>query len=195
MQVDGENFLLPVDVSVLHETDVPLQGVRLNDLLNSLALIPSKTRIVMLDACRDNPFPELEKSIGHGLALVETKAGSAGSFISFSTSPGSVAEDGAGADSPYTTALLAAAREPGLTIEEALKRVRVSVNQATDGRQTPWDSSSLTTDFYFFPGSAGGHVGQTPAHALRKVGSASCKTLQPKVAYERVIGEDTVGSL
>ena len=114
LQVDGENFLLAVDVSVLHETDVPLQGVRLNDLLNSLALIPSKTRIVMLDACRDNPFPELEKSIGHGLALVETKAGAAGSFISFSTSPGSVAEDGAGADSPYTTALLAAAHEPGL---------------------------------------------------------------------------------
>src|SRR5271165_5422631 len=122
LQVDGENFLLPVDVSVLHETDVPLQGVRLNDLLNSLSMIPSKTRIVMLDACRDNPFPELEKSIGHGLALVETKAGAAGSFISFSTSPGAVAEDGAGADSPYTTALLAAAHEPGLTIEQALKR-------------------------------------------------------------------------
>jgi hypothetical protein len=191
LQVDGENFLLPVDVSVLHETDVPLQGVRLNDLLNSLALIPSRTRIVMLDACRDNPFPELEKSIGHGLALVETKAGAAGSFISFSTSPGAVAEDGAGADSPYTTALLAAAHEPGLTIEEALKRVRVSVNQATDGRQTPWDSSSLTTDFYFFPGPTGGHVGQ-PGARTEQGWQRELKTLQPKAAYERVIGEDTV---
>ena len=192
LQVDGENFLLPVDVSVLHETDVPLQGVRLNDLLNSLALIPSKTRIVMLDACRDNPFPELEKSIGRGLALVETKAGAAGSFISFSTSPGAVAEDGAGADSPYTTALLAAAHEPGLTIEEALKRVRVSVNQATDGRQTPWDSSSLTTDFYFFPGSAGGHAGQASGARTPQGWQHELKTLQPKAAYERVIGEDTV---
>ncbi|MBV9628899.1 MAG: caspase family protein [Xanthobacteraceae bacterium] len=192
LQVDGENFLLPVDVSVLHETDVPLQGVRLNDLLNSLALIPSKTRIVMLDACRDNPFPELEKSIGHGLALVETKAGAAGSFISFSTSPGAVAEDGAGVDSPYTTALLAAAHQPGLTIEEALKRVRVSVNQATDGRQTPWDSSSLTTDFYFFPGSAGGHAGQASGARTSQGWQRELKTLQPKAAYERVIGEDTV---
>ena len=57
---------------------MPLQGVRLNDLLNSLAMIPSKTRIVMLDACRDNPFPELEKTIGHGLALIDIKAGAAG---------------------------------------------------------------------------------------------------------------------
>jgi uncharacterized caspase-like protein len=192
LQVDGENFLLPVDVSVLHETDVPLQGVRLNDLLNSLAMIPSKTRIVMLDACRDNPFPELEKSIGHGLALVETKAGAAGSFISFSTSPGAVAEDGAGADSPYTTALLAAAHEPGLTIEQALKRVRVSVNQATDGRQTPWDSSSLTTDFYFFPGSAAGHAGQTSGTRTAQGWQRELRTSDPKAAYERVIAEDTV---
>lgn len=192
LQVDGENFLLPVDVSVLHESDVPLQGVRLNDLLNSLATVPSKTRIVMLDACRDNPFPELEKAIGHGLALIETKAGAAGSFISFSTSPGAVAEDGTGTDSPYTTALLAAAREPGLAIEEALKRVRVSVNQATDGRQTPWDSSSLTTDFYFFPGSAGGHVGQTSGTRTAQGWQRELKTLQPKNAYERVTAEDTV---
>jgi hypothetical protein len=192
LQVDGENFLLPVDVSVLHETDVPLQGVRLNDLLNSLAMIPSKTRIVMLDACRDNPFPELEKTIGHGLALVDTKSGAAGSFISFSTSPGAVAEDGTGADSPYTTALLAAAHEPGLTIEEALKRVRVSVNRATDGRQTPWDSSSLTTDFYFFPGTAAGHAGQTTGARTAQGWQRELKALQPKAAYERVIAEDTV---
>jgi uncharacterized caspase-like protein len=193
LQVDGENFLLPVDVSVLHETDVPLQGVRLNDLLNSLAMIPSKTRIVMLDACRDNPFPELEKTIGHGLAVVETKAGAAGSFISFSTSPGAVAEDGTGTDSPYTTALLTAAREPGLTIEEALKRVRVSVNQSTDGRQTPWDSSSLTTDFYFFPGGAGAaHAGQTAGARTAQGWRRELQGLQPKLAYERVIAEDTV---
>ena len=115
LQVDGENFLLPIDVSAQHEADIPLQGVRLNDLLNALVAVPSKMRIIMLDSCRDNPFPELEKTIGKGLAIVDTKAGSAGSFISFSTSPGAVAEDGNGADSPYTTALLVAAREPGLT--------------------------------------------------------------------------------
>src|ERR1700730_4384903 len=108
LQVDGENFLLPVDVTPQHEADIPLQGVRLNDLLNSLVAVPSKMRIIMLDSCRDNPFPELEKTIGKGLAIVDTKAGSAGSFISFSTSPGAVAEDGTGTASPHPTALLGA---------------------------------------------------------------------------------------
>ncbi len=69
--------------------------------------------------------------------------------MSFSTSPGAEAEDGSGANSPYTTALLAAAKEPGLSIEDTFKRVRVAVNKATEGRQTPWDSSSLTDDFRF----------------------------------------------
>ena len=103
----------------------------------------------MLDACRNNPFPALNGTAGHGLAMVDTKAGAPGSFISYSTSPGAEAEDGNGDDSPYTTALLSVAREPNLPIEEAFKRVRVAVNQATDGRQVPWESSSLTTDFKF----------------------------------------------
>jgi hypothetical protein len=104
-------------------------------------------RIVLLDSCRNNPFPEL-KAAGHGLAIVDAKVGVPGTFLSFSTSPGAEAEDGNGADSPYTTALLAAAKQPG-PIEETFKRVRLSVNKTTEGRQTPWDSSSLTEDFRF----------------------------------------------
>jgi hypothetical protein len=192
LQVDGENFLLPIDVSAQHEADIPLQGVRLNDLLNSLVAVPSKIRIIMLDSCRDNPFPELERTIGKGLAIVDTKAGSAGSFISFSTSPGAVAEDGAGTDSPYTTALLVAAREPGLTIEQALKRVRLSVNQATSGRQTPWDSSSLTTDFFFFPGPGDARNSTTKGERTVQGWRRELQTRQPQAAYDLVIGEDTV---
>jgi hypothetical protein len=152
MQIDGENYLVPVDVDPKRETDIPLQAVRLNDVLNTLNSIPSKMRILLLDACRNNPFPGINKTAGHGLALVDTKTGIPGTFLSYSTSPGAEAEDGNGADSPYTTALLAAAREPGVPIEQAFKRVRVSVNKATEGRQTPWDSSSLTDDFRFITG-------------------------------------------
>ena len=153
IQIDGENYLMPIDVDPKREADIPLQAVRLNDILNALTSVPNKMRILLLDACRNNPFPELNKTAGHGLALVDTKVGSPGTFLSFSTSPGAEAEDGNGADSPYTTALLAAAKEPG-SIEETFKRVRVSVNKATDGRQTPWDSSSLTDDFRFVAGTA-----------------------------------------
>jgi Caspase domain len=167
LQIDGENFLLPVDVDPKREADIPLQAVRLNDILNTLTSAPSKMRIVLLDACRNNPFTAINQSAGHGLAIVDAKIGAPGTFLSFSTSPGAEAEDGSGADSPYTSALLLAAKEPGLSIEDTFKRVRVSVNKATDGRQTPWDSSSLTDEFRFFPGS--GAATPQPAAAKRTV--------------------------
>ncbi len=154
MQIDGENFLVPVDIDPRREADIPLQAVRLNDILNTLTSVPSRMRLVLLDACRNNPFPEIGKTAGRGLAIVDARFGAPGTFLSFSTSPGAEAEDGSGANSPYTTALLSAAREPGLPIEDAFKRVRVAVNKATEGRQTPWESSSLTDDFRFFTTAA-----------------------------------------
>ncbi|QPF82776.1 caspase family protein [Bradyrhizobium genosp. L] len=154
LQIDGENYLVPVDVDPKREADIPLQAVRLNDILNTLASVPSRMRILLLDACRNNPFPELSKTAGHGLAIVDARIGAPGTFVSFSTSPGAEAEDGSGANSPYTTALLATAKQPGVPIEDTFKRVRLAVNQATDGRQTPWDSSSLTEDFRFVAGPA-----------------------------------------
>ena len=149
IQVDGENFLIPTDVDPKREADIPMQAVRLNDVLNTLTSVPSRMRFLLLDACRNNPFPAVSRSTGSGLAIVDAKVGAPGTYLSFSTSPGAVAEDGSGANSPYTTALLEAAKQPNIPVEETFKRVRVAVNKATDGRQTPWDSSSLTEDFKF----------------------------------------------
>ncbi len=205
LQIDGENYLVPIDVDPKREADIPLQAVRLNDVLNTLAGVPTRMRIILLDACRNNPFPNISATAAHGLAIVDTKAGAAGSFISYSTSPGAVAEDGSGANSPYTTALLSVANEPNLPIEEAFKRVRVAVNQATDGRQTPWESSSLTSDFRFFAGE----TGPTKAPSDQKTAAASkapssgrsmddwrkeLKGKDPKVAYELVIADDSVSA-
>src|SRR5688500_4369917 len=203
IQVDGENFLVPVDVDPKREADVPLQAVRLNDLLNTLNSVPNKMRILMLDACRNNPFPAISQTTGKGLAMVDTKSGAPGTFISYSTSPGSEAEDGTGRNSPYTTALLNVAREPGLPIEEAFKRVRVSVNDATQGRQVPWESSSLTTDFKFFGGSSSvQQVGLTTPGAATAARASSTRTVddwrrelqgkEPQAAYKLVIAEDTI---
>jgi uncharacterized caspase-like protein len=201
LQIDGENYLVPVDLDPKREADIPLQGVRLNDLLNTLGALPTRARIFMLDACRNNPFPALSGA-GHGLAIVDTKAGAPGSFISYSTSPGAEAEDGSGADSPYTTAALTVAKQPNIPIEEVFKRIRISVAQSTDGRQIPWESSSLTTDFKFFSDSSGQ---QPPAPGAASMALASGtrsvedwrKDLQgkdPKVAYELVIADDTVAA-
>ena len=196
MQIDGENYLVPVDVDPKRETDIPLQAVRLNDILNTLNSVPSKMRILLLDACRNNPFPAINKTAGHGLALVDTKTGIPGTFLSYSTSPGAEAEDGNGADSPYTTALLAAAREPGVPIEQAFKRVRVAVNKATEGRQTPWDSSSLTEDFKFVAGSGveSANAGPRPSTVKRSTEEWQ-RELQGKtveMAHEIIVADGTV---
>jgi len=196
LQVDGENYLVPVDVDPRREADIPLQAVRLNDLLNTLNSVPSRMRILLLDACRNNPFPALNQSTGRGLALVDTKSGAPGTFLSYSTSPGAEAEDGSGANSPYTAALLQAAREPGLPIEEAFKRVRVAVNKATEGRQTPWDSSSLTEDFRFVAATdaSSANAGPRPVVAKRSVDEWK-RSLQGKpieAANEIIVGDGSV---
>ena len=107
-------------------------------------------RIVVLDACRNNPFPDINDA-GRGLAIVDAPRGS---IVGYSTAPGMEAQDGDGNHSPYTSAFLNVAREPNLPIEQLFKRVRLEVNNRTDGRQTPWESSSLTSDFYFFGDTA-----------------------------------------
>jgi uncharacterized caspase-like protein len=208
LQIDGENYLVPVDVDPKREADIPLQAVRLNDLMNTLGALPTRMRIFMLDACRNNPFPALSQTAGHGLAIVDTKAGAPGSFISYSTSPGAEAEDGNGADSPYTTALLSVAKEPNVPIEEAFKRVRLAVSQATDGRQIPWESSSLLTEFKFISTDTGSGqstaTGSGQATAAPKLASTAKRSVDdwrkelqgkdPKVAYDLVVADDSVSA-
>ena len=209
LQIDGENFLIPVDLDPKREADVPLQAVRLNDLLNTLGASHTRMRILMLDACRNNPFPALNGTTGHGLAIVDTKAGAPGSFISYSTSPGAEAEEGSGEDSPYTTAMLSIAKQPNLPIEQAFKQIRVAVNQATDGRQVPWESSSLTSDFKFFssdngPRTASDAQAAIPQPKVPDAGASEAQRIliwrtilrgkEPKVAYELVIADDSVAA-
>src|SRR3984893_13743045 len=98
LQIDGENFLVPVDVDPKREADIPLQAIRLNDVLNTWTSVPGKSSILLLDACRNNPFPAMSRSAGHGLAIVDAKTGAPGTFMSFSTSPAAEAQGGSGAD-------------------------------------------------------------------------------------------------
>lgn len=161
VQIDGENFLIPVDARIKREGDVAVAAVRLVDVMNILSAVPAKTRIVILDACRNNPFAAIDKTIGRGLAIVDAPRGS---IVSYSTAPGATALDGAGDHSPFTTALLEVATTPGQAVEQTFKKVRLVVNRATEGQQTPWESSSLVSDFAFFGAPA------TPAVAAAKGG-------------------------
>ncbi len=146
VQVEGENFLVPVDAHIQREADIPIEALRLADLMNALAGVPSKVRIVILDACRNNPFSPGKQT--RGLAIVDAPTGS---IVAYSTAPGTEATDGAGTNSPYTAALLEVIKQPNLPIEQAFKQVRLKVNQSTRGQQTPWESTSLISDFWFLP--------------------------------------------
>jgi caspase domain-containing protein len=150
VQVAGENYLIPVDAKITSPTDLVDHSLRLVDLMATLESIPSRLRIVMLDSCRTNPFPNIVDD-GRGLAMVDAPLHS---IVGYSTAPGAEALDGANGHSPYTQAFLTLAREPNLPIEQLFKRIRLNVSYLTQGVQTPWESSSATSDFYFFGDTA-----------------------------------------
>lgn len=154
LQVDGENYLVPVDAELEDEASLGFETVPIKNILKLMEWA-TKTNLVFLDACRDNPLARnLARSmgtrstaLGRGLARLETGLGT---MISFATQPGNVALDGSGKNSPFTTALLKHIDTPGLDVAQLMRRVRVDVIKATSSRQVPWSNSSLTGDFYFY---------------------------------------------
>ena len=149
IQVRGNNYLIPVDAQLTSENDVEYDCVRADRVLAKMESAGSNTNIAVLDACRDNPFERSwsRGTQGNGLAFMNAPQGS---LIAYATAPGQTASDGKGGKHGlYTAALLENIALPGLTIEQVFKRVRAKVAQRSEGKQTPWESTSLTGDFYF----------------------------------------------
>lgn len=144
MQVRGRNYLIPIDAEIGNETAVSSESVDVDQLLDKLA--NARLSMVILDACRNNPFERRFRGYGQGLAQVNAPTGT---LIAYSTAPGKVASDGDGRNGLYTQELLAALDVPGIRVEDVFKRVRVNVVKKSGESQTPWESSSLTGDFYF----------------------------------------------
>jgi TolB-like protein/Flp pilus assembly protein TadD len=152
VQSKGFNYLIPVDADLNSESDVEYNCVRADRVLGKMEDAKSKINLVILDACRNNPFERswTRSSKGGGLASMSAPAGS---IIAFSTSPGSTAEDGSGKNSPYTSGLLNFLNEPGITAIQMFQKVRAYVMRKSKNFQMPWESTSLTGDFYLLPGS------------------------------------------
>lgn len=150
LQVRGKNYLIPIDAEIKSESMVRVESVDVDGVLDQLS--NSELNVVILDACRNNPFERrASRSLGAtGLAQMEAPKGS---LIAYSTAPGKTAADGDGRNGLYTQALLKFIQEPGLTIEQVFKNVRKEVARATRDAQMPWESSSMTGEFYFLPGS------------------------------------------
>lgn len=151
LQSDGRNFLVPVNAEIHKVQDIEFEAVDLGRLLSEMEYAENKLNIVILDACRDNPYKEEFKKSKYASYNGLASIGSApyNSFIAFSTAPGSVALDGTGDNGLYTQELLRAMREIGPGLEEVFKHVRRNVRKASMGQQIPWESSSVEDDFYF----------------------------------------------
>ncbi|MBS0640817.1 MAG: caspase family protein [Proteobacteria bacterium] len=182
MEFGGQNYLVPATADLRTVRDVPFETVPL-DLIP--AQLEGGAHVVMLfvDACRDNPFRLRIGSTDRGVAsrgLAATNANATGTLIVYATAPGQTAEDGAGDDSPFTTALLRHIDAPGLEVRQMLSRVRRDVRTATNGTQIPWESSSLEGDFYFRPGAPAPAVA-APRPAVQDAPRATAPQ-QPAVA-------------
>ncbi|MDG4874020.1 caspase family protein [Mesorhizobium sp. WSM4935] len=149
-QIGGENFLIPVDASLKAAADIEVQAVKLDDVLQQLRA-KSKIQVIILDACRNNPFPrkdywlrdQLIAAGGTGLAQVKS---SLNTLIAFATEPGAVAYDGSGDLSPFSSAFSRRALAPNQEIRSVMAAVRRDVVEATKGAQVPWENSSLIDD-------------------------------------------------
>ena len=148
-QLGGTNFLVPTDAKLNNRKTILKETMRLNDIIKAVQDRNRQT-LIFLDACRNNPLPKSvrDKSMIDGLAQLEAGTGT---FVAFATQPGNITRDGAGDHSPFAAALIEHMETPGISISDMMIRVRNSVEVATLQTQTPWDQSSLRTQFYFSP--------------------------------------------
>ena len=155
VQAQGRNFLVPVDADIEREDEVPYKAFDVGQVLAKMEAAKNPLNIVILDACRNNPFVRASRGGGGGLAQMDAPTGS---IVAFATAPGAEAADGSSGNGLYTSQLLRHMATPGLKVEDVFKRTRVAVKQMSGGRQIPWESTSLEGDFYFARGNtpAGG---------------------------------------
>lgn len=149
LQIDARNFMVPVDARIARAGDVPAQTVDVAAVIDAFKTAGNRMSIVVLDACRDNPFGGI--TTGKGLAPLDAPSGT---FLAYATAPGNVASDGeaASGNGLYTQYLLQELKKPQARIEDVFKRVRFAVRKASNGKQIPWESTSLEDDFQFNEG-------------------------------------------
>lgn len=185
MQVKGENYLIPIDAVLKDESDLDFDAIKLDTVMRQL-LRDAKVKIVILDACRDNPLAaQLSRSMGaarsrslnpaSGMAAVDAQ-GASGTLIAFATAPGNVAADGQGEHSPFTQALLTHLETPNLDIDLMMKRVRGDVSKSTGEHQQPWTNSSLTSEFFMKTGPVAVPAAAAPSAQPAPAQTASIET-------------------
>ncbi|MDP3427229.1 MAG: caspase family protein, partial [Humidesulfovibrio sp.] len=179
LQVSGENYLVPVGANIQTESDVRYTCLPAGMVLGKMEDARNDLNIIILDACRNNPFARSFRNSEQGLAKMDAPTGS---LISYATAPGSVASDGAGRNGLFTQHLLKNMATPGLPITEVFMRVRQSVVAETKRKQVPWEASSLIGQFYFSGAAKAQQQGIAPVALSAAPSSASLVSSAPALA-------------
>src|SRR5258707_11476741 len=188
IQIAGENYFIPVDSSISRDTDVPTEGLRINDYVRQLASLPLKANIVVLDAARQQPFIEGGQPIASGLALVEPEAHM---LIAYNAAPGTVAPSEQGSYGVYAQSLAEMIRTGGLPLPELFDRVRLRVNDASKGAQLPWHANKIDAQFMFFD-RAPDAPAPAPPDQVAAIRSRPIRDLGAQDAYAAAVERDTM---
>ena len=191
LQLEGENYLLPVDANIGRDTDVPLHGLRLSDYTHALAGAGLKAAIVVLDAARANPFTVSGQPLASGLALVDPEPGQ---LIAFNATPGTVAPEVQDGYGPFAKALAEMIREGGLQPADVFDRVRLRVNEITQGAQVPWEASKINTQFVFFERGPDAPPPVATAAQTAALRNEPIRDLGAQDAYQAALARDTLDS-
>ncbi len=150
IQIDGVNYLIPIDADIELKAEVAEECISASSVLKVMEYSNNRINVIILDACRNNPFRSFSRSDEKGITRMDPPSGAKqGSIIAFATAPGAVASDGETRNGLYTSKLLKYINTPGLTLEEVFKKARIDVLNESAGLQTPWENNSLTGDFFF----------------------------------------------
>ncbi|HEX4945654.1 MAG TPA: SUMF1/EgtB/PvdO family nonheme iron enzyme [Blastocatellia bacterium] len=179
VQVNSTNFLIPVGAEITEEHEIEDESIRVDFVLGQMEEARNKLNIVILDACRDNPFARSFRTAGErGLAV--TRSAPTGTLIAYATAAGSVASDGVGRNGLFTQELLANLKTPGLTLETVFRRTRTSVRTKSNGRQVPYEYTSVEgEDFYFLP------PGNAPLVSAPAPGASTASPTAPTIGTVR----------
>jgi uncharacterized caspase-like protein len=188
VQLAGENYFIPVDSTISRDTDIPIEGLRINDYIRQLASLPLKANIVVLDAARPQPFIEGGQPIASGLALVEPEPHM---LIAYNAAPGTVAPSEQGSYGVYAQSLAEMIRTGGLPLPEVFNRLRLRVNDASKGALVPWHAEKIDAPFMFFD-RAPDAPAQAPPDQVAAVRNRPIRDLGAQDAYAAVLERDTM---
>jgi uncharacterized caspase-like protein len=189
VQLEGENYFVPVDAKIDRASDVPAEAARISDYIRPLADLKLKATIVVLDGARPNQFAQSGSPLAGGLALVEPEPGT---LIAFNAAPGTVAPEGQGPYGAYAQALAEMLRDGGLSLNELFDRVRLRVNEMTNGAEVPWNESKIQAPFEFFVRAADAPPPEVSTEHMAELQSRPLRDLGARDAYIAALDRDTL---